>query len=202
MADDQDEPVIVFDDGIQRLWKRRQSVAQGLADLRMLSGPDRLWRVLEERLAECHAVFEREGWKKSASEKYPFEAEPFSELWYAGEIARRCDVILESKGNPLFHLDVLRAITAAELWTEWDLRRAFAKEIRGGKKLRIRGKDGAEMTNYSANQETSRIVERMDHFISQGWNKSDAARHTIKALNLKAQPDSIVRRWNRHKTKR
>jgi len=186
---------IVFEDDVQRLVHRRvewESLATGGG----------LEALLVERLRECQAVFDERNWARTPESKYPIDATPFTDLWYAAQVASKCAMLLEKCGEQYGTVDILRTVAMAEIWNDWQWRKAFGREMVLGKQKRTVGKVWSDARNTLYELETTEIVRRMDAQIARGRNASEAARSVKRDMGLSAQPSSVVRRFKRATQKR
>lgn len=164
-----------------------------------------LWQQLETILANCDAAMLRHGWDRKAGNGRDFpgdrNAEPFSELWYAGKIGFECWHLLtwHRKHGPN-EIALSQAMYLGRLLTEAEWRAAFKPSITRGRKEVSDSQKGADLRNSKHWAERQRRFVRLQELLIDGMLLETAVQQCeVEGLG---KADAIKRQWNRAKEKR
>jgi len=113
-------------------WHRPE---EGVLRLFESFGEGFFWRDLAEQRAECDEILCAAGF---VADEYPGDrdVEPYSQVWYAGQVGWRCAWLLQARenGDPIQEMMLLRIMEIGALSVEWEWRLSYRTAILTGAK--------------------------------------------------------------------
>ena len=167
--------------------------------------PGYFWANIERLLAECDAIMAKDGWHRTEEKPGLFpgdrDVEPYSDLWYAGNIGANCWMVLENrKQGRMPEVDLTRIFNIAARVTEWDWRGKYKSHIVRGKGTLKAARSGGEGRRGKFEADTMERLSKMEWHIMQrpGMGIRWAAEQTFKN-GLGASAVANRKLWYRHK---
>ena len=127
-------------------------------------------------------------------------AKPFSDPWYAGDLASKCRRVLSTKDR-LTEEALTEIMEIGIALRDWEWRRGFKPFILTGRSVRAGGKRGGQMRAGNFAPDTEARLAEMDRLISGGRKVKDAA-EALARRGIGKSASANKRLWERHRDKR
>lgn len=169
------------------------------------SSEDDFWNDIERVLEHCDKTMLELGWDRKAGNGRDFPsdrtAQPYSKLWYAGQIGLQCWILLGKREQTDHDVWTLRqTLSLGMLIAEADWRLSFRSDIKRGKGTKASASDGGKARAREMEAATSAIISEMKRLIDNGATVSAAAK--IAANRGYGTGDNANRGlWYRHRNK-
>ena len=163
-------------DGLHNLIQTLYSPAEGIARALDRNSEGHFWNFIEKTLADCDRVLSENGFE---DDRYPPDdlAGPFSEVWYAGHVGRRCHLVLwaRDRGEPFGEVMLMRVMDIGAFLMEWEWRLNYRPAILTGFPVKAGASKGGDMRAASLRPRSTAIIEEVGRLVSEGHTASRAA---------------------------
>lgn len=162
------------------------------------------WAGIEDTLRNCDELMQSEGWiRKDNRADFPSHrnSEPFSSLWYAGQIGFICWFLLNvhRKNEPNTVL-ISDAIRLGRMLEQYEWRNAHKPSITRGRSVRKGAKTGGDMRRNKLEPDTKMRLYEMRRLIEKGHSQSSAA-DALARQGIGISKSANLKIWQRHADK-